>query len=345
LFEKNWEQRLILNIKKNLNYILEKFYDNNQAHMAKDMAIRPNTLFTYLNTDTKPPITFIYKLCTKHNLSLDMFLNDEFSVDMDKTKKREAAKRFYSRYAGSYYTYFLVVDSYSLKEGLIQEGCININESGVLIYEIFNAGKRFSGSLSASEELIYFDLKSSTEKVNITIKNPGKNISERYLGGMGIINISSPEDNRIPCAQKIIISSIRIPVDKYYGTLSEYLRINTFFKIKKRLLNDLLEGVYGIERNHVGLLQELIDDNKISMEDKVFIGEREFLQLQRALDKESFLSFIKYILQNGNNGDIIHFNSLKVGIDEDKMIYRFIKNEFTQPPAISTGNEEAIIKS
>lgn len=327
--EKNWELKLIMNIRRNISYILENYYQGNQAHMAKDLGVRPNTLYTYLNTDTKPPITFVYKLCSRHSLSVDLFLNDELAVDVDKTKKRQAAKQFYSKYAGSYYTYFFVVDSYSLKEGLIQEGCIDITESGSLTYEIFNAGKQFAGILSASEELIYFDLKNSKEKVNIVIKNPGKNIREKYLGGMGIANISSPEDNRIPCAQKIIISSTRIPVDKYYGTLSEYLRINTYFKIKKRLLSELLKDLLGVNNDEFSGLQELMD-NKISMEDKVSIGERELLQLQQALDKESLLTFMKYIYQNSNNGDVLHFNSLKVSIDEDKMIYRFIKNEFNR---------------
>jgi DNA-binding XRE family transcriptional regulator len=328
LSEKDWEHKLLMNIRRNMFSILEKYYESNQAQMAKDLGVRPNTLYTYLNTDTKPPITFLYKLCSRHDLSIDLFLNDELAVDVDRIKKKQAARQFYSKYVGSYYTYFFVVDSYSLKEGLIQEGCIDICESGRLNYEIFNAAKQFAGILSASEELIYFDLKNSKEKINIVIKNPGKNIKEKYLGGMGVANISSPEDNRIPCAQKVIISSIRIPVDKYYDTLSEYLRINTYFKIKKRLLVELLKDLLAVNKSDLSGLQELIDNNKVSMEDKVSIGERELLQLQLVLDKESFLAFIKYIYQNGNNGDILHFNSLKVSIDEDKMVYRFIKNEF-----------------
>jgi DNA-binding XRE family transcriptional regulator len=328
LIEKSWEQRLIMNIRRNTSYILDKYYENNQAQMAKDLGVKSNTLYTYLNTDTKPPITFIYKLCSRHNLSVDLFLNDELDMDIDKTKRKQAAKQFYSKYAGSYYTYFFVVDSYSLKEGLIQEGCLDINELGTLSYEIFNSGKQFAGIFSASGELIYFDLKNSKEKVNIIIKNPGKNIRESYLGGMGIANISSPEDNRIPCAQKIIISSTRIPVDKYYGTLSDYLRIDTYFKIKKRLLAELLKDLLEFQKDDFYGLRELIYNNKISMEDKISIGKRELLQLQETLDKEKFLTFIKYIYQNSNCGDILHFNSLKVSIDEDKMIYRFIKNEF-----------------
>lgn len=318
----------MLNIRRNISYILEKYYESNQAHMARDLGIKPNTLYTYLNTDTKPPITFIYKLCSRHNLSVDLFLSGELVADIDKTKKKETARQFYSKYCGSYYTYFLVVDSYSLKEGLIQEGYMCINESGNLNYEILNVGKQFTGILSASEELIYFDLKNSKEKVNIVIKNPGKNIREKYIGGLGIANISSPEDNRIPCAQKIIISSTRISIEKYYRTLSEYLRINTYYKIKKRLLIELLKDVLAANKDDHNGLRELIDNKKISMEDKLSIGEREFLRLQQVLDKEGFFKFMKYIFENSNNGEILHFNSLKVNIDEDKMIYRFIKNEF-----------------
>ena len=316
------------NIRRNMNYILEKYYGSNQAQMAKDLGVRPNTLYTYLNTDTKPPITFIYKLCSSHQVNVDLFLKDELAIDSNKARKREVARQVYSKYAGRYYTYFLVVDSNSLKEGLVQEGCMDINESGSLSYEILNAGKQFTGVLSASGEIVYFDLKNTKEKMNIVIKNPGNNIREKYVGGMGIINISSPEDNRIPSAQKIIISSIRIPVDKYYATLSEYLRINTYFKIKKKLLVELLKEELRANGEVYNVLQEILGNNKISMEDKITVEEGKLLQLQHAMDKESFLAFKKYILHNSNNGDILHFNSIKINIDEDKMIYRFIKNEF-----------------
>jgi hypothetical protein len=328
LIEKDWEDRLIANIKRNLNYILENYYEGSQAQMAKDMSIKPNTLYTYLYTNTKPPITFMYKLSATHNISMDLLLNDELVIDVDKTKKKEAARQFYRKYTGCYYTYFLVVDSYSLKEGLVQEGCMHVSDSGSLDYEIFNAGKQFNGILSGSDELIYFDLKNSKEKINFVFKKPGKNIREIYLGGMGIANISSPEDNRIPCAQKIIISSARIPIEKYFKTLTEYLTINTYLKIKKKLLFEFLEKALAIPKEDHGNLLEFLNNNKVSMEDKVLIGEQEFLLLQQLLDKETYREFIKYISKNSNNGDILRFNSLKVSIDEDKMIYRFIKNEF-----------------
>lgn len=330
MLEENWEQLLIKNVRRNINYVLEKYYESNQAQMAKEIGIRPNTLFTYISTDTKPPITFIYKLCSRHNLSIDMFLRDELAADTDKARKRESVKYFFNKYNGSYYTYFLVVDSNSLKEGLVQEGCMDIDESGSLRYEIYHANKQFSGILSASDELIYFDLKNSREKIHLVIKNPGKNIKEKYLGGMGIAAISSPEDNRIPCAQKIIISRTRIPVDQYYRTLSEFLQISTYFKIKKRRLIELLGDELKIKSEQREKLEELLGNNKISMEDKLFIGERELFQLQKVLEKEEFIFLKKYIMQNNNSGDILQFNSLKINLEEDKMIYRFIKNEFKQ---------------
>ena len=322
------EKNLILNIRRNINYILEKYYESNQTLMSKDLDIKANTLFTYINTETKPPITFIYKLCKRHNLSIDLFLSDELAVDTVKSKKKEVAKQFYSKYAGSLYAYFLVVDSNSLKEGLIQEGFLNIDTSGNISFEILNTGKQFSGGLTASEELVYFDLKSPKEKMSIAIKNPGRNTREKYIGGMGITNISSPEDNRIPSAQKIILSSTRISVDKYFRTLSEFLQINTYFKIKKKCLIEILSANLNICNEKYEALNSLLEDSKISEEDKLIIREKELDLLQSVLDKEEFLSFKKYILENKNEGQVIPFSGIKVNLEEDKMVYRFIKNEF-----------------
>jgi hypothetical protein len=326
--DENWESNLMCNIRRNINYILEKYYDNNQTLMAKDLNIKTNTLFTYINTATKPPITFIYKLCSRHNLSIDAFLSDQLAVDIERLRKRAAVKQFYGKYKGSYFAYFFVIDSNSLKEGLIQEASINIDEDGNISLEILNTDKKFSGSLTTSEELIYFDLKNAKEKMAIAIKNPGRNIREKYIGGMGITNISSPEDSRIPSAQKIILSRTRISVDKYFRTLSEFLEVNTYFKIKKKRLIEILSRIMNNNIEKYDELKELLEDNKISSEDKLYIGEKELNIIQTSMDKEQFLSFRKNVLLCKNDGQVIRFNSIKISIDEDKMVYRFIKNEF-----------------
>jgi hypothetical protein len=328
LQSERWESDLMCNIRKNLNYILEKYYESNQTLMAKDLDIKTNTLFTYINTGTKPPITFIYKLCSRHNLSIDLFLRDEIAVDIEKSKKKEVVKQFYGKYIGCYYAYFFVVDSNSLKEGLIQEGSMTIDEGGNINFEILNTGKKFSGILSTSEEIIYFDLKNAKEKMTIAVKGPGRNIREKYIGGMGITNISSPEDNRIPSAQKIIISRARISVDKYFRTLSEFLEVNTYFKIKKRRLIAILSEILNTNIESHAELSALLEDNKISGEDKLIIGEKELNLIQLELGKEQFLLFKRQILDNKNGGHVIRFNGIKINQDEDKMVYRFIKNEF-----------------
>lgn len=328
LFNEDWEDKLLINIRKNISFILETRYENNQALMAKALNIRPNTLHTYLNSETKPPITFIYKLCSKHNVSVDIFLNSELAADTEKTRKKEAARQFCSKCRGSYYTYFFVIDSNSLKEGLIQEGRIEIDEYGNADFEILNSNKSFTGSMTASDELMFFDLKSVREKVNLVIKNPGRNIKEKYIGGMGIISIASPEDNRIPASQKIILSRARIPIDKYFKTLTQFLEIVTFFKIRKSSLIELLTVNMDISSEKLKSLRGLLEDSRVSNEDKLTIDDNQMILLQRVLDKEEFCKFSDYVRHNKNGRDILQFNSIKVNLDEDKMIYRFIKNEF-----------------
>lgn len=328
LLAEDWEKDLMLNIRRNITYILEKYYENNQTLMAKDLDIKANTLFTYISTETKPPITFIYKLCKRHNLSIDSFLSDELAIDTIKYRKKEVAKQFCSKYTGHFYAYFFVVDSNSLKEGLIQEGYMKIDDVGNINFEILNTGKQFIGNLSASEELVYFDLKNAKEKMTITIKNPGRNTREKYIGGLGITNISSPEDNRIPSTQKIILSSTKISVDTYFRTLSEFLRINAYFKIKKKRLIEILSVTLNIGSEKYEKLKALLEDSKISEEDKLIIREKELDLLQSVLDKEEFLSFKKYIQESKNDGQVILFSGIKINLEEDKMVYRFIKTEF-----------------
>lgn len=324
----DWENKLLSNVKKNITWLLEKSYGGSQTSMAKDLAIKINTLNTYINTETKPPLTFLWKLCIKNNLSLDSLVNDDLELSEEKLKKKELLQKLYNKYRKTYYAYFLVIDSNSLKEGLVQEGYLSIDETGIINLEILNSNKQFSGKLTISDELSYFDLKNNKEKFNIMIKSPGKNIKEKYVGGIGITNISSPEDTRIPCAQKIILSSVKIPIDKYFGILQEFLTINTYLKIKKNLLGNLLINDLKISSDKYIKLKDLLENNRVSGEDKITISGKQLTLLQETLDKDEYSRLNHFINSHINTKDIVPFNSLKVNIDDDKMFYRFIKNEF-----------------
>lgn len=326
--DNSFEENLLNNIRKNIAWILKRYYNNSQTLMAKDLDIKTNTLNTYLNTSTKPPITFICKLCNKNDIEIDSFISEDLTLMDEKTRKKEAVKKIYNKYKGNYYAYFFVIDSNSLKEGLIQEGIIEINDSGFTSFEIINSKKIFKGNFMVSDELVFFDLKNLREKINIVIKNPGKGIKERYTGGMGIINISSPEDNRIPSAQKVIISSVRIPIDKYFKTLNDFLLINPCIKIKKRLLIELLVNKIMICTEKYESLKELLEDNKISDEDKILLYEKQMNLLQKVLDKHEMLDFKKEIMNPDNAGEVILTNSIKINLEDDNLVYRFIKNEF-----------------
>lgn len=330
MIKNKWEDELVENVKKNIIWILQKKYDNSQKIMADDLEIRSNTLHTYINSDTKPPLAFVCKLCKKHNIGLEAFVYDDLKLNEDKLKRKESIKSIYKRYKGRYYAYFFVVDSNSLKEGLIQEGILDVNDYGSVDFVILNSDKQFCGSLVAADELAFFDLKNSKEKFNITIKNSGKYIKEHYVGGMGIMNLSSPEDGRIPNAQKIIISNERIEVDNYFKTLREFLTLNTSVKIKKKLLKDFLLEKVKISMEKRSKLGELIENNKISDEDKILISSKQFKLLQSVLDKEELLLLEELMVNCSNGKEYIPYNSIKVSLEEDKMIYRFIKNEFSK---------------
>lgn len=326
--EIGWEDTLIHNIKRNINWILEQNYENNQTLMAKDLDIKINTLHTYINSITKPPITFLYKLCEKSGITLDSLTKEDFYIQNEKMRKKEAVKQLYNRYKGQYYAYFFVVDSNSLKEGLIQEASMKVNETGNVSFHILNSEKQFLGNLIMGEELVYFDLKSSKEKINIIIKNPGRNIKESYTGGMGIVNISSPEDNRIPTAQKIIISSVRIPIERYFSTLKDFLKISNYVKIRKKFLSEILNNKIVIDEEKYENLRHIIENHKISDEDRITLGEREMNLLYRILDKDEFLAFKAYLDHMEHEGGVVALGAVKVNLDEDNMVYRFIKNEF-----------------
>lgn len=324
--ELNFEDKLIANIKKNILWVLENSYDSNQTFMAKELDVKVNTLNTYINGDTKPPITFLYRVCKENNITLDSFVSEDLKNNSIRSKKKALIKALYSKYEGEYYGYFYVIDSNSLKEGLIQEAIITISNDGNCIFEIEKSEKCFNGVLTISDDLVYLDMKNSREKINITFKNPGKTIKEHYKGGIGIINISSPEDNRIPSSQKIVLSKWKIDIEQYFKTLREFLAINMQIKIKKRTILEALKEVLNIEKESV--IRAIIDDEKISEEDKLILDINKFSLIYSIIDKAELIK-LKEIIQRSNLGnDVLMVTSIKASLEENKLVYRFIKNEF-----------------
>lgn len=324
--ELNFEDKLIANIKKNILWVLENFYDSNQTFMAKELDVKVNTLNTYINGDTKPPITFLYRVCKENNITLDSFVSEDFKISSIKSKKNNIIKALYNKYEGQYYGYFYVIDSNSLKEGLIQEAIITISNDGSCIFEIEKSEKSFNGILTISDDLVYLDMKNSREKINITFKNPGKSIKEHYKGGIGIINISSPEDNRIPSSQKIVLSKWKIDIEEYFKTLREFLNINMQIKIKKRIVLEALKEVLNIEKTSI--VRVLIDDEKISGEDKLVIDINKFSIIYSIIEKDELIKLKQIIEREHLGNDVLMITSIKASLEENKLVYRFIKNEF-----------------
>lgn len=328
MFDQKWEDNLIRNIRNNIVWLLKNKYEDSQTIMAKSLDIRTNTLNTYINKDTKPSVTFICKVCQQNNISIDDFMHGDLKLTEKTIRRREVARKKYTKYEGLYYTYFLVVDSNSLKEGLIQESLLQIKEDGQLSFEILNTNKKFIGNLSMSDELLFFDMRNNNEKVNITLKNPGSTIREKFISGIGIINISSPEDNRIPSAQKIIISRARIPIDKYFNTLIDFLSLDIYIKIKKKFFNELLLNELEISDDKYNQIKNLVDDDKISEEDRLIINRKQMMMIQQILDKEELYYLCNKAIELNLSNEVIWSNSIKASLDENKMVYKFIKNEF-----------------
>ncbi|WP_027631421.1 helix-turn-helix domain-containing protein [Clostridium hydrogeniformans] len=324
----SFEEDIIRNIKNNTIWIVENNYRGSQTLAASKLDIRVNTLNTYIKGNTKPSIAFIYKICKENNISI----NDFFTINL-RENKREGVKKqqiegVYNKFVGKYYTYFFVVDSNSLKEGLIQEGVININYKGETDFEILNTNKRFIGHFTFSNELLFLNLKDNKEKVSITMKSPSKTIKEKYISGVGIINISSPEDNRVPSSQKIILSRVRIPIDKYFNTLKEFLSLGLEIKIKKKFLREIFIKHINIEKHRINELNTLIEHRRISDEDKICLGYKEIKFIQELLTKEEFIIVQSHILSSENIKDVVFINSIKANVEDNRMIYKFIKNEF-----------------
>lgn len=328
MFSQSWEESIINNIRNNIVWVLKNYYDDSQTIMAKSLDIRINTLNTYINKSTKPSITFICKVCKANNISIDDFINGDLSLNDQAMKRREVFRKKYNKYEGKYYTYFLVVDSNSLKEGLIQESKLEIKSDGQIVFEILNTGKKFIGNLSISDELLFFDMKNTKEKVNITLKNPGKSIREKLISGVGIISISSPEDNRIPSSQKIIISKSRIPIDKYFSTLKGFLDIGVYIKIKKKVFYNILLNEVKINKSKYNQIRSLIDDEKISEEDRLTIDKKQMKALQRILDKEELEILYTKAEESNISNEVIWVSAIKATLEDNKMVYKFIKNEF-----------------
>jgi hypothetical protein len=71
-----------------------------------------------------------------------------------------------------------------------------------------------------------------------------------------------------------------------------------------------------------------MESNRISHEGKIVIGRNHINTIQRTLDKDEFTIFRNIIEECSDPKDIVRLNGIKVNLEEDKMLYRFIKNEF-----------------
>ncbi len=192
-----------------------------QKNLAKKIGVSEDLLSKYKAGEAFPSIETLIFICEIYNLTLEQLITTPLvSGELENVENREKVQ--FNIFEEQYYIYFLVTNI--AKEGAIHEGVVEFLNDEV-VFKILSKGeevKTFKGDYDISDKLIFFNLKSpkdGTTYINMIKPNVNKN---KYVGGLAMLMLPSDANSK-PCAQKSLLSKVRIDREKYYKELKELL--------------------------------------------------------------------------------------------------------------------------
>ncbi len=199
--------------------------EETQKNLAKKIGVSEDLLSKYKSGETFPSIETLIYMCHNYHISIDNFLTVPLSSSYFE-QISESMNLSNSIFKENYYCYFFVTNS--SKEGSIHEGTLSISKD-IAVFKILGENtiiKEFKGSYSICENLIFFNLYSSTNGfAYINMIKPSLNKS-KYVGGISLLCLPSDANSK-PCCQKIIISSTKIDREKNYNALNDFLSFSS----------------------------------------------------------------------------------------------------------------------
>lgn len=226
IFEKT-SRVFIYNLKKLIQI------EETQKNLAKIIGVSQDLLSKYKSGEAFPTIETLIYICKIYNLSLDNLLNKPLNA-IDIENLENSLYQAESIFLEEYYLYFSVTNLGA--KGTIHKGILEIKDN-TAIFKIVASNrvlKFFKGSFSIAENIIFFNLESSSDgNVSISMIKPPLN-KNKYLGGIGFLMLPSDASSK-PCIQKIILSNKKIDREVYFENLKEILK----FSVSEKEFNHL----------------------------------------------------------------------------------------------------------
>ena len=195
-----------------------------QKNLANKIGISEDLLSKYKSGDAFPSIETLLYICEVYNMGIEKLISIPLTAaDIENLENNNDIE--FNIFEEKYYVYFLVTNI--AKEGSLHEGIVEIKNGNVSFKICSNDKviKKFTGSYTTSDKIIFFNLQSSNDGItyiNMIKPNVNKN---KYVGGLAMMMLPSDANSK-PCVQKILFSKIKLDREVYYTNLKEILSFN-----------------------------------------------------------------------------------------------------------------------
>lgn len=247
-----------------------------QTQFAKSLNVSNASISNYLSGQSEPTLSFLMKLKSVYDISLDSFLTSVSNIQ--KTEQSLETQNI-SRFIGNYILYFYDSSSYigratNTQKNILKYGVISVVPSGNNLisygcflkdydkakqlkneldssiqtlskYEIYSKYSDFvySGTTESSSTQIFIFLKSFNDQSLIILNNPPSN--KNYIGGLGTVNSVSRGREHMPCVQFLLMSKkvLDLPEGEIYNLLTlDIVDINVHNETEKMI--ELFKNLY-----------------------------------------------------------------------------------------------------
>jgi len=211
---------------KTFIYNLKKLIqlEETQKRLAKKIGVSEDLLSKYKSGEAFPSIETLIYICEVYNITMAKLIDIPLTaLDIEKLENNEDIT--FNIFEEKYYVYFLVTNL--VRAGAIHEGIVEIcnNKAAFKILSEGQVVKHFIGEYKIDEKLIFFNLKSSRDgTVYISMIKPNVN-KNKYVGGLAMMMLPSDANSK-PCAQKILLSKVRVDREVQYNNLKELLKFS-----------------------------------------------------------------------------------------------------------------------
>lgn len=314
----------------NLKNIL-KSNNITQTQFAKSLSVSNASISNYLSGQSEPTLSFLLKLKSAYDISLDNFLTVATSQKIEQSLENQNMSRF----IGNYILYYYDSSSYigratNTQKNMMKYGVISIvpsgssltsygcflkdydkakqlkseldnSDSAISKYETFLKFSDFvyTGLVETSSTQIFIFLKSFNDQSLIILNNPPSN--KNYIGGLGTVNSVSRGREHMPCIQFLLLSRkvLDLPEGELYNLLTlDIVDINVHNETEKLL--DLFKNLY-------------LNTNE------------SILKLEEFQKKKIFEDSLENIVADCVESNIFRF--AKISAREDDHYYNLIKGE------------------